>query len=114
MVQPIGASRRAGGLRPSARLHDRAPIRLGAVGKHPASARPAFQSHGAPERSFPLLIPRSFIDKEKHHVEGFSPELAVVTIGGGEELAEPLGVRPHTETHIGNMWRKLKPSLAPL
>jgi len=39
--------------------------------------------------AFPMLIPRSFIDKEKHHVEGFSPELAVVTIGGGENLPNP-------------------------
>jgi prolyl-tRNA synthetase len=56
--------------------------------------------------AFPLLIPRSFIDKEKHHVEGFSPELAVVTIGGGEELAEPLVIRPTSETIIGHMWSK--------
>src|SRR5262249_18367275 len=55
---------------------------------------------------FPLFIPRSFIDKEKHHVEGFSPELAVVTIGGGEELAEPLVLRPTSETIIGHMWSK--------
>jgi prolyl-tRNA synthetase len=53
-----------------------------------------------------LLIPRSFIDKEQHHVEGFSPELAVVTIGGGEELAEPLVLRPTPETIIGHMWSK--------
>jgi len=56
--------------------------------------------------AFPMLIPRSFIDKEKHHVEGFSPELAVVTIGGGEELAEPLVIRPTSETIIGHMWSK--------
>ncbi|HLY62501.1 MAG TPA: proline--tRNA ligase, partial [Terriglobia bacterium] len=53
-----------------------------------------------------LLIPKSFIEKEKHHVEGFSPELAVVTIGGGEELAEPLILRPTSETIIGHMWSK--------
>src|SRR3979490_134773 len=56
--------------------------------------------------AFPMLIPRSFIDKEKHHVEGFSPELAVVTVGGGEELAEPLVIRPTSETIIGHMWSK--------
>src|SRR5437660_1491079 len=39
---------------------------------------------------FPLFIPHSFLQREAEHVEGFSPELAVVTIGGGEELAEPL------------------------
>ena len=43
---------------------------------------------------FPLLIPKSFLEKEKEHVEGFSPECAWVTIGGGEELEEPLAIRP--------------------
>ncbi|MGH9796030.1 MAG: proline--tRNA ligase [Candidatus Acidiferrales bacterium] len=56
--------------------------------------------------AFPLFIPRSFIDKEKSHVAGFSPELAVVTHGGGEELAEPLVVRPTSETIIGHSWAK--------
>lgn len=50
---------------------------------------------------FPLFIPRSFLEREAHHVEGFSPELAVVTHGGGEQLAEPLIVRPTSETTIG-------------
>jgi prolyl-tRNA synthetase len=65
-----------------------------------------FKATGHQNVAFPLLIPRSFIEKEKHHVEGFSPELAVVTIGGGEELAEPLVVRPTSETIIGHMWAK--------
>jgi prolyl-tRNA synthetase len=65
-----------------------------------------FKATGHQNVAFPLLIPRSFIDKEKHHVEGFSPELAVVTIGGGEELAEPLVIRPTLETIIGHMWSK--------
>src|SRR3989454_2854038 len=65
-----------------------------------------FKATGHQNVAFPLLIPRSFIDKEKHHVEGFSPELAVVTIGGGEELAEPLVLRPTSETIIGHMWSK--------
>ena len=65
-----------------------------------------FKATGHQNVAFPLLIPKSFIEKEKHHVEGFSPELAVVTIGGGEELAEPLIVRPTSETIIGNMWAK--------
>lgn len=47
---------------------------------------------------FPLLIPYSLLNKEKEHVEGFSPELAIVTKAGGEELAEPLVVRPTSET----------------
>lgn len=65
-----------------------------------------FKATGHQNVAFPLLIPRSFIDKEKSHVEGFSPELAVVTIGGGEDLAEPLVVRPTSETIIGHMWAK--------
>jgi prolyl-tRNA synthetase len=65
-----------------------------------------FKATGHQNVAFPLLIPRSFIEKEKHHVAGFSPELAVVTIGGGEELAEPLVVRPTSETIIGHMWSK--------
>ncbi len=56
--------------------------------------------------AFPLFIPKSFIEKEKHHVEGFAPELAVVTIGGGEKLTEPLVVRPTSETIIGHSWAK--------
>src|SRR6266568_4274331 len=65
-----------------------------------------FKATGHQNVAFPMLIPRSFIDKEKHHVEGFSPELAVVTIGGGETLAEPLVIRPTSETIIGHMWSK--------
>ncbi|HTZ34061.1 MAG TPA: proline--tRNA ligase [Methylomirabilota bacterium] len=65
-----------------------------------------FKATGHQNVAFPLFIPKSFIEKEKHHVEGFSPELAVVTIGGGEELAEPLIVRPTSETIIGHMWAK--------
>ncbi len=65
-----------------------------------------FKATGHVNCMFPLFIPKSFIEKEKHHVEGFSPELAVVTIGGGEELAEPLVVRPTSETIIGHMWAK--------
>jgi prolyl-tRNA synthetase len=65
-----------------------------------------FKATGHQNVAFPLLIPRRFIEKEKHHVEGFSPELAVVTIGGGEELAEPLVIRPTSETIIGHMWSK--------
>jgi prolyl-tRNA synthetase len=56
--------------------------------------------------AFPTLIPMSFFEKEKEHVEGFSPELAVVTHGGGEKLEEPLVVRPTSETIIGYMYSK--------
>ncbi len=55
---------------------------------------------------FPLFIPQSFIEKEAEHVKGFSPELAVVTHGGGKELEEPLVVRPTSETIIGYMYAK--------
>jgi prolyl-tRNA synthetase len=65
-----------------------------------------FKATGHVNAAFPLLIPMSFFEKEKAHVEGFSPELAVVTIGGGEKLEEPLVVRPTSETIIGTMYSK--------
>lgn len=65
-----------------------------------------FKETGHVNAAFPLLIPKSFLEKEKEHVEGFSPELAVVTIGGGEVLEEPLVVRPTSETIIGYMYAK--------
>lgn len=54
---------------------------------------------------FPLFIPMSFLQREAEHVEGFSPELAVVTVGGGKELEEPLVVRPTSETIIGEAFK---------
>jgi prolyl-tRNA synthetase len=65
-----------------------------------------FKETGHVNAAFPLFIPMSFLEKEKAHVEGFSPELAVVTIGGGEKLEEPLVVRPTSETIIGSMYSK--------
>jgi len=65
-----------------------------------------FKATGHVNAAFPLFIPMSFLEKEKDHVEGFSPELAVVTIGGGEKLEEPLVVRPTSETIIGYMYSK--------
>jgi prolyl-tRNA synthetase len=65
-----------------------------------------FKDTGHVNAAFPLFIPMSFLEKEKEHVEGFSPELAVVTIGGGEKLDEPLVVRPTSETIIGYMYSK--------
>jgi prolyl-tRNA synthetase len=56
---------------------------------------------GAANAYFPLLIPESYLRREAEHVEGFSPELAVVTIAGGRQLDEPLVVRPTSETVIG-------------
>jgi prolyl-tRNA synthetase len=55
---------------------------------------------------FPLFIPESYLKREAEHVEGFSPELAVVTHAGGKELEEPLVVRPTSETIIGEMMAK--------
>jgi prolyl-tRNA synthetase len=60
-----------------------------------------FKETGVVNAYFPLLIPRSFIAREAEHIEGFAPELAWVTRGGGEELEEPLAVRPTSETIIG-------------
>ncbi|GAB4537867.1 MAG: proline--tRNA ligase [Anaerolineales bacterium] len=65
-----------------------------------------FKETGHVNAAFPILIPMSFFEKEKEHVEGFSPELAVVTHGGGEKLEEPLVVRPTSETIIGYMYAK--------
>lgn len=65
-----------------------------------------FKATGHVNAAFPMLIPQSFMTKEKEHVEGFSPELAVVTHGGGEQLEEPLVVRPTSETIIGTMYAK--------
>ena len=61
---------------------------------------------GAQNAYFPLFIPESYLSREAEHVEGFSPELAVVTHAGGEELAEPVVVRPTSETVIGEYMAK--------
>jgi len=65
-----------------------------------------FKDTGHSNAYFPLLIPESFLKKEAEHVEGFSPELAVVTIGGGENLEERLVIRPTSETIIWSMYKK--------
>jgi len=65
-----------------------------------------FKKTGHVNAAFPTLIPLSFFEKEKEHVEGFAPELAVVTHGGGQELEEKLAVRPTSETIIGHMYSK--------
>ena len=61
---------------------------------------------GAENAYFPLFIPESYLQREAEHVEGFSPELAVVTVGGGKELEEPVVVRPTSETVIGEYMSK--------
>jgi len=65
-----------------------------------------FKATGHQNLYFPLLIPQSFMQKEAEHVEGFSPELAVVTIAGGKELEEPYVIRPTSETIIGHFFAK--------
>src|SRR5512142_1105144 len=107
----------------SAELADYAPVR-GCMVVRPygwtlwenmtAALDRRFKETGHVNAAFPTLIPMSFFEKEKEHVEGFSPELAVVTHGGGEKLEEPLVVRPASETIIGHMhsqrihsWRDL-------
>lgn len=73
-------------------IRDRVDERIKATGHHNAS--------------FPLLIPESFLKREAEHVEGFAPELAVVTHAGGKELEEPLVVRPTSETIIHHMFAR--------
>lgn len=65
-----------------------------------------FKATGHKNAYFPLLIPMSFFTKEAEHVEGFAPEVAVVTHAGGEELSEPLAIRPTSETIFGCMYSK--------
>jgi prolyl-tRNA synthetase len=65
-----------------------------------------FKETGHENAYFPLFIPESFLQREAEHVEGFAPELAVVTHGGGKQLEEPLVVRPTSETVIGEMYSR--------
>lgn len=64
------------------------------------------KKRGVGNSYFPLFIPMSFLEKEKDHIEGFAPELAIVTHGGGEKLEEPLVVRPTSETIMYNSYAK--------
>lgn len=65
-----------------------------------------FKATGHVNAYFPLFIPQSFLEREAEHVQGFAPEVAWVTRGGGEELSEPLAVRPTSETIIGHMYAR--------
>ena len=65
-----------------------------------------FKATGSKNAYFPLLIPMSYFTKEAEHVEGFAPEVAVVTHAGGAKLEEPLAIRPTSETIIGTMYSK--------
>src|SRR6187431_3062291 len=64
-----------------------------------------FKATGHQNAYFPLFIPQSFLEREAKHVEGFAPEVAVVTHAGGKKLEEPLVVRPTSETIIWNTYR---------
>jgi prolyl-tRNA synthetase len=65
-----------------------------------------FKATGHKNVYLPLLIPQSFLKKEAEHVEGFSPELAVVTVAGGKELEEPYVIRPTSETIVGHFFSR--------
>jgi len=65
-----------------------------------------FKATGHSNAYFPLLIPKSFLEREAEHVEGFAPECAVVTHGGDKKLEEPLVIRPTSETIIWAMYKK--------
>lgn len=66
---------------------------------------PRIKQHGVENAYFPLFIPEKFLQREKDHVEGFAPHMAVVTIAGGEELKERLVVRPTSETIMYEMYK---------
>lgn len=92
--------------RPVAR-HDGDPtVRVLDLGTHAVGDGRQDQACGAQNAYFPLLIPKSYLHRETEHVEGFSPELAVVTHAGGKQLEEPLVVRPTSETVIGEYMAK--------
>ncbi|MDX1523358.1 MAG: proline--tRNA ligase, partial [Anaerolineae bacterium] len=65
-----------------------------------------FKATGVENAAFPMFIPMSYLEKEAEHIEGFAPELAVVTHGGGQALSEPIVVRPTSETTIGHAYSK--------
>ena len=67
---------------------------------------PLYKKHGVANAYFPLLIPEKFINREKDHVEGFAPHMAVVTFAGGEKLKERFVVRPTSETIMYEMYKQ--------
>ena len=82
--------------------HDGHPaVRLLDLGAHAGRDGRPIKAAGAENAYFPLFIPESYLRREVEHVEGFSPELAVVTHGGGKKLDEPVVVRPTSETMVG-------------
>ena len=101
------ARARAGGLQPGARLHGHPARTATRIWEQMQRALDQmFKDTGHQNAYFPLFIPQSFLRREAEHVEGFAPEMAVVTHGGGKELEEPLVVRPTSETIIYAMYAK--------
>ena len=101
------AAGRAGGLQPGARAAwSSGPTATPSGSRCSAALDRMFKDTGHENAYFPLFIPQSFLAKEAEHVEGFAPETAVVTHGGGKELEEPLVVRPTSETIIYAMYAK--------
>jgi (E)-4-hydroxy-3-methylbut-2-enyl-diphosphate synthase len=96
----------AGRERAGARDHGGPALRVRALGADAGRGRRPDQGAGAENAYFPLFIPESYLHREAEHVEGFSPELAVVTHAGGKELEEPVVVRPTSETVIGEYMAK--------
>ncbi len=86
--------------------HGHPTVRVRDLGADAVRARRPDQGRRGEERLFPLLIPESYLSREAEHLEGFSPELAVVTYGGGEKLAEPVVIRPTSETIINSFMAK--------
>src|SRR5262247_4620976 len=105
MVHRCYCSSRTGRLRAGQGLHDHPAERLCNLGKMQQALDGMFKETGHQNAYFPLFIPESFLQKEAQHVEGFAPEVAVVTHGGGTKLEEPLVVRPTSETIIWNSYR---------
>ena len=107
MVSRRRPPRGAGRLLAGQGLHGHPAVRLRHLGADPAGARRARSRRtGHVNAYFPLFIPESLLHKEAEHVEGFAPQVAYVTHGGGEELEERLVVRPTSEAIIGTMYAK--------
>ena len=103
---------RYGHLWSGARHDDRQAVWLGLWENIQGALDRRFKATGVQNAGFPMFIPMSFLQREAKHVEGFAPELAVVTHGGGQELAEPLVVRPTSETIIGHAYCRMDPELS--
>ena len=104
--QDVVARARTGGQRPGPGDDGHPAVGLRHLGAAAGCARRADQGGGAENAYFPLFIPEAFLKLEAEHVEGFSPELAVVTHGGGKDLEEPVVVRPTSETVINHFFAK--------